>query len=335
VSKKQLEEIDLLPKIKDKTLITPELAPIFSGKDEKQIEMFGILTRILDGKGFQSDSGVHGSRGYVGDYYFNWLGAVVEIPHRVWKILGNLGPKMYFLRLRPNNTSEEQKQQEIISNLTGKQYNSKLDETKDALCAFWKIIEDYPNQNENKIVWDSEKDDKETLQKITVIAQVLARLRASVPTWHNGHADNLTEDSEYNFEAPIIEEPTRAAHALYNLAKGHAVLYGRNHITDDDLKPIIAVALSSASRERVELFRLLIETNGSMNTNEFVEKAKVSRDTALKNMGQLRIIGLVEKTEQSTSTKPITVIKLLKTYDWFLSAEFKIMWSSLYHKHIG
>ena len=39
----------------------------------------------------------HGHRKY-GDTMFVWLGAAVEIPFRVWKLLGTLGHKIYFIR---------------------------------------------------------------------------------------------------------------------------------------------------------------------------------------------------------------------------------------------
>jgi len=97
--KDELSKIDLLPRIQFKTLITPELAPMFTGNEDNLVENFGILTRILDGRGLMIDSGVHGRRGYDGDYYFMWIGAVIDIPHKVWKVLGNLGPRLYFLRL--------------------------------------------------------------------------------------------------------------------------------------------------------------------------------------------------------------------------------------------
>ena len=51
VSKEQLEEIDLLPKIKNKCFLTPELAPTFAAKDDDLIQVLGILTRILDSHG--------------------------------------------------------------------------------------------------------------------------------------------------------------------------------------------------------------------------------------------------------------------------------------------
>jgi len=111
VKKKELGKIDLLPRIKHKTLITPELAPMFSGNEDSLVENFGVLTRVLDGQGLVIDSGVHGRRGYTGDYCFMMLGAVVDIPHKVWKVLGNLGPRLYFFRLSEDKLSTKQKRE--------------------------------------------------------------------------------------------------------------------------------------------------------------------------------------------------------------------------------
>ena len=325
-SRTQLSSIDMLPRIKDKTLITPELAPIFSVREDNLIETIGILTRILDGKGFKTDSGVHGWRGYEGDYYFSWLGAIVEIPRYVWRIFGNLGPKMYFLRVPSDPSSEEEKRQKIIANLKSKSYNKRVEETKTQLKSFWDVLITILNQTNVKIVWNESKDDHGVIEKIVVLAQLLSKLRGSVPPQDTEGWGG----SNYNFGSSIIENPERASNSLYNLARGHAVICGRNFITDDDLGVVILVTLSSASKERVELFKLLIENNGKMNTNQFMEKAKVSIATALKNMQELAISGLVEKIEEQTTTKPITVIKLKDSYNWFLGEEFRSYLDNLY-----
>lgn len=318
IKKAELVKTDLLPRIKQKTLITPELAPLFSADPDKQLEMFGTLTKVLDGKGLQTDSGVHGQRGYVGDYYFNWIGAVVEIPHRVWKILGNLGPKMYFLRIPPEEITTKQRQEKLLKDLKGKHYNKKLGEAIDAVKGFWATIESFPEQTDGKIVWNSVQDSHEVLEKITLMADILAKLRATVPSWHTQDSSG----SNYNFEMPIIENPSRAASALYNLARGHAVLYGRNYLSSEDLKPVLEVVMSSAPKERVALFRLVLEHEGQINTNQFIEKTKVSRDTALKNMQLLTLVGLVNKTEEESVTKDITTIKLKDDYQWCIQEEF-------------
>ena len=320
--KSDLGKIDLLPRIKHKTLITPELAPLFSGKQDELIEYFGMLTRILDGRGFQSDSGVHGKRGYSGDYYFSWLGAVIDIPHRVWSLLGNLGPKIYFFRLPEDPITGDSKIKQIKKSLKENSYVQRLETSKIAIKKFWRFVESRPQLQDGKIIWNSEKDDEETLERIVELAMVLANLRGTIPTWYT----NDSGGTMYNFETPIKEDPSRASSAFYNLARGHAVLYGRNYITKDDLSVVIPTALSSAPRERVDLFRLLIENEGKLNTERFMKYAKVSRATALKEMEKIHILGLVTKQEEEFTTKPIMTVKLRNEFDWFLTNEFKQYW---------
>ncbi|HJU12920.1 MAG TPA: hypothetical protein VJ792_00495 [Candidatus Nitrosotalea sp.] len=321
-TEEDLKQRDLLPKIKDKTLITPELGPLFSTKDDKLQEIIGILTRILDGKGYTSESGARGKRGYVGDYYFTWLGAAVKIPRRLWKVISDLGPKMYFAVLYVKQVTDEEKQKAILENLRDIPYNDKLEQAKARLLDFWKELIATMLKS-GKVKWDDSRNDKDTISKITMLAMLLGKLRASMSTedvpYHGG--------SNYNFEPPVIEDPTRATDSLINLAKGHALLYGRNYIMPDDLRPVVKIALSSASRERVGLFQFLIEKGGSQTTDQVMEKFKVGRDTALKYMKELELIGLVERDSQSTITKPTIVIRLKEFYQWLLSDEFRSYWN--------
>ena len=316
--KEDLKKIDLLPRIRHKTLITPELAPLFSGNQDNLLENFGLLTSVLDGTGLTIDSGVHGQRGYEGDYSFMWLGAIVEISTKVWRLLGNMGFKIFFLRLPPEKKSHGKKHAEIKHSLKNETYLKQLEECKDVTKRFWDLIE---NRYQNKIEWDKQKDDDEALDIIIDIAMVLSSLRATVPTWHTN--DTNSSGSNYNFETPIKEDPKRASDCLYNLARGHAVLFGRNYITKDDLKVVIPVGFSSAPKERVELLSLLINNNGKLTTDEFTKEAKVSRPTALKEMSRLVLLDLVDQFEEEGTTKPTKVISLKSQYNWLLIDEFK------------
>ena len=93
VSEEELAEIDMLPKIKNRLFLTPELAPTFTVKDEDLAKTIGMITRIADGHGFVSNSGAHGQRGYTDDMMFTWVGAAVDIPYKVYKMLSVLGFK--------------------------------------------------------------------------------------------------------------------------------------------------------------------------------------------------------------------------------------------------
>ncbi len=104
VKKEKLKDIDLLPKIKDRCLITKELAPLFRGKETDLQDNFSILITVLDGKGLVSTSGVQGTRGYDGDISFSWLGATTPLSNRVHKLMAQLGTRLVFY-----NTDGEEK----------------------------------------------------------------------------------------------------------------------------------------------------------------------------------------------------------------------------------
>src|SRR6185503_20814497 len=89
------KQIDLLPKLKNKYLLTKELAPILRGQEKDLIEMFKILIPILDGKGFVTNTGL-ASRGYSKAIVFNWLGATTPLPRKAFRIMNQLGTRLLF-----------------------------------------------------------------------------------------------------------------------------------------------------------------------------------------------------------------------------------------------
>lgn len=318
LTEEQLRENDLLPKIKNKTLITPDLTPILSTDSDNLREVIGILIRILDGRGLQSASGAHGIREYKGFYYFTWIGAVARIHPNVWKMLSSMGPKIYCLFIRSEPLTEEEREQKMMATQKG-DYLIKLEEVQKQTKTVWDLLKKFPLQSHNKIVWDKSRDDTDAIKKIAILAQALACLRAFVPT--NDTAG--TGGTNYGFGEPIPEDPNRPFQILYNLARGHAVFYGRNFVTNDDLEVVVCVALSSAPRDRLDKLFSLIENNGKFNTNQFIKETDTVRATALRNMELLTVLGLAERAKEPGTTKPLNVLKLKDYYNWFLTDEFK------------
>ena len=95
----ELAKVDLLPRIKHMILIIPELAPIFGQRQEDLINDISILTAVMDGKGYLSDSGVHGRRGYEGDYRFSMIAGTTPLKHSDWQVLGKLSSRWIFYDL--------------------------------------------------------------------------------------------------------------------------------------------------------------------------------------------------------------------------------------------
>lgn len=321
VPKEKLREIDMLPKIKDKYFLTPELAPIFAARDDDLLQVLGILTRVTDARGYESDSGAQGHRGYNEKIMFSWLGAVVDIPYKVHRMLGTLGPKLYFFRMPRVEETED-----YYHNTRSDNFVEKEQEIRTALLEYLAYFEMNPEatkEGENglpKIPMDIEKDQELADRIIIRLSKLLARLRAIVPTWETKD----TQGSEYAYTIAKVEDPSRAITQLRNLARGHALSQGRKYFTIEDIPIVIHTALSTASIERVRILDILIANKGTLTTLEICEFLNTTPPTARRTMTELKATGLVhmEETKSSDGYNTTFMIRLKSEFDWFLSDEF-------------
>ena len=325
VKREKLKEIDLLPKIKDKLFLTPELSPTFSKKDEELNEIIGIITRVLDGHGYESDTGAQGHRGYNGEFMFVWIGAAVDIPKKVHRLLGTLGPKLYFFRIKSQKKDEEFYLKQIQNEDIEGNYIQKIERIKlklnDYLEWFDLKLNHHNNHEEQEI---KDNNEENVLRCIIRLANLLAHLRGYVPVWETKDS----QGSDYAYTFPTIEEPQRAITQLKNLARGHALSLGRNHIMMEDIPLLIKVVLSTASKERVILFDHLLENNGRLDTLSISEHMVVAKKTALKTMTELVILQVVDRLDMDNSNNNNNnnnafQIQLKQEFNWFLSDEFK------------
>ena len=104
----ELDARDLLPRLANKVLVTKELAPIFRGREEELQSNFSVLISVLDGKGFTSDSGMRGQRGYDTPILFNWLGATTPLPPTTHRMMAQLGTRLLFYEVPAIEPTEEQ-----------------------------------------------------------------------------------------------------------------------------------------------------------------------------------------------------------------------------------
>ena len=132
MKEEQLKKIDMLPKIKDKFFLCSELSPMFMKKEDELNEIIGIITRVLDGQGLVTNTGACGQRGYEGEYMFTWLGAAVDIPYRAHKLMGSIGPKLYFLRLPRTNKTED----ELLAAMDKDDFIPKIKKIRTALLEY-------------------------------------------------------------------------------------------------------------------------------------------------------------------------------------------------------
>jgi len=331
VKKEKLEKIDLLPRIRHKCLVVPELAPIFGQKPEELLKSIAILTRVFDGEGYRSDSGVHGSRGYTGDYYFTMLGATLPMPKAVWKTLGLFGSRLLFLTLNSRLSAEERMAKSYLSVFDSGEhpFNHRLLECRQAVTAFFLILKECFAKGSfaRSVRWVPQDDPQEIKWQINVLAEFTSRARSKIAVWD---AQKRSAEAKVEFSQPLIEGPERLVAVLYSLACGHAIVNGRTRLTSEDMPLVIDVALSSMPDDRRQIVQLLLQESsdlkgqeaGTVSSSDIERALTFCRPTALKLIDELDKLEIGEKAEGDTRYP--TILKLKSCYDWLLSREFAL-----------
>ena len=316
VKKEKLSEIDLLPRIRRKMFLLRDMATIFSARDDDLLKNLGILTRILDGEGLSTDTGVHGSRKLRGNYVFTLLAGSTPIPLRVWKAMGTLGPRLFFLGLHTKEKTEAM----LVQQLRDKAYKRKELEcrciTADFLRTLW-------SQYPEGIEWDTKKDDENILTIIARCAMLLARLRGQVIVYRDESNDEKGR-GEFLYTAPVIEKPDRLNQCLYNFVRGHALAMGRTSLSTDDLEIVLRLTFDSAPGHRAPLFHKLLRQDGEVKTSDVMDLLGCTDTTARKEMRTLRILGICDEKEgEAEDCKTMFHITLKEDLKWFTSEECK------------
>lgn len=351
LTEEQLQKVDMIPKMRNKLVLIPEMASIFTSKDDDLRRVLGHITRLADGHGLESDSGAQGHRKY-GNTFFGWIGAAVEIPPRVWKLLGTLGHKIHFFRPFQTETKDE----ELLEIVKSDNFSKKLQEVENVLYDYLITLEAAPDGENTrissdgitKIKWNNNTNDEQedALVWMTKLSRLLAHLRGSVylsetKPYRVKNKDNEQKDTgnssetkasaisyveelDYDNGIPIIEKPTRAVTLLRNLAIGHAFSQGRDSISSKDLPMIIRVVLSTTMIGRSKVFELLIEMNGELSTSTICRELGVSPPTAKRAMRELQALKLVVISSGYNSAE--LKITLTEKFAWIKTSEFKELW---------
>lgn len=313
--KEELKNIDLLPKIKDKVFLVRDLAPIFGMRDDDLLKTMSILTRVFDGEGLITESGLYGQRGYRGKYRFMFLGASTPISPKVWKVMGNFGSRLFFFNMNIPSKSHITLAKQLKAKFSPSQ--------KERLCREYtgELIGN-TFKGVRAVKWHREDDEQSLLEEIGIISMLVASLRGTINVWKaEGEGD------KFNYTAPLIEKPDRINQALYNLARGHAVACGRSTINDEDIAIVLKVALSSGPMERVKFLKLLINSNGILSATKVMEELEVSRTTSLRLMEvfeHLNIVGNVRNVAiGSHPGRPETEAVINTQFRWFLGKRYK------------
>ncbi len=277
-----LSQNDLLPKLQGKVLVTKELAPIFRGREEELQDNFSTLIAVLDGKGFTSDSGMHGKRGYEQSILFNWVGATTPLPVKTHRLMHQLGTRLLFYEV----PSEEPSEDELMA------YGAREDASQaEEVCQ--EVVNEFLLGFFAQHPVGSAKlteIPEELLRQLVRWARFLAKGRAEVMYERDGN--NWTPVA-----AAKAEGPYKIVNYFKDIVRGHALIHDRA-VNGDDLGLVGHIAVSSLPRHLRAVIQAL-RREGAINSSQCAEASGVRQPTARRYLEELSLLGIVDLKKES------------------------------------
>jgi hypothetical protein len=296
----KMAEIDLLPKLQDKVLLTKELAPMFRGSDNDLRANFATLTAVLDGKGHMSASGVHGTRGYDKRLIFNWLGGTTPIPSRTDAIMGQMGNRL----LRYEIFGPEVTEDELLEFALSSEGAQTEDFCREMVNDF--VGGHFRRHPVNTVEPSTISIPENLVRQLVRLAQLLAHARVEITRPENAPQEDI-------FIAGSPEGPHRIVRIFKILAQGLALMEDRTSVTQNDLEIVQHIALSSIPSHRRRVLRAVIAKSGDLNSAQAEKLLNISRPTARTWMRELSATGIVEWVKSDGNSPE----KIVLDQKWF------------------
>ena len=293
------KKVDMLPQIRHKVVVVADLSPMFSKRVDDLTENIGILTRVLDGQGYISHSGVHGQRGEHGDYRFGRIAATTPIGGQVWRVMSSLGPRLMLFDMPVHQDSIEDQRQDMISTYT---YQDKVAACREVVSSLLVQVWNDNGARVGGLHWDRAADPAPVLDRIIQLAELGVILRSVTAK------DKLVTATEYEYSPSVAEGPARYRQSLYNLARGHALVNGRHNLTMDDLSIPLRIVLSTGPVERLRLLRHFMNDGTLKTTQKAGDVIGHAWNTANVVLSQMMQLGLVRHGSEA--------YYLSEKYDW-------------------
>lgn len=302
VKKEELEKIDLLPKLKNKVLITKEMAPIFRGRETDLKENFSILISVLDGKGLTTDTGMRGSRGYQGTIVFNWIGATTPLPASTHRMMSQLGTRLLFFELSFPEPTEE----DLIAYAEKGDAGKAEVECNQAVTKF--LVDFFKRHPLGTVDAESIVFTKELRNLLVKWAMFLVKARSEVK-----YAKEYSDWEPISAMRP--EAPYKVINYLKELAIGNALIHDRKEITQADMNLVAHTAISSVPGHLRPIIKELRKVD-SVDAKRGEMLCAVSRTTIRKYFKELELLGIVRVEAGSKQTNQAETVRLAQDYLW-------------------
>lgn len=305
-SGEELAEVDLLPRIKHRTLTSRDMATWFSGEGDAIYSRMSRMAHLMDGEGLTRDSGSHGKRGYEGDdYRFTLIGATTPLSPRAWKVMGHTGQRFVFHEKSRTDADWESVREDVFGDTS---YMERVRECREVVHRFLQTLwEEHGGYKEVDTIDVTEDAGK----ALYYLAKVVRYSRA---TLENGHGETDVRREGIH----------RIVTLLRDVAEGKALLDGRTTVEVEDVQVSARIALSTMPARRRPLVRALLNpaNDGELTTTQARDALGTSRPTAITRMELMETLELAHcATEEGDGRNPKR-LTLYSEFQWPDTLEF-------------
>tara|TARA_Y100000590_G_scaffold83917_1_gene93590 strand:- start:307 stop:1530 length:1224 start_codon:yes stop_codon:yes gene_type:complete len=293
--------VNLLP---EKTLMIPEMSPIFSDK-----KIFPVIASLMDGIGFSVVSG-NGQFGTNGQMRFNLIGCKPDLNSTELKNMGTVGPRFTSVRFPNINETDEENAERLAALYQKTTYSKTVKKVGSILEKHYALLQD---QFPDGVTWNHKLDSKNAVKKIATLSRLIARGRAIVP-----RVDRKIS------EMPKPEDNKRLFSQLMDITRGSAVLDFRNFIQDSDLKVPLRIALDSLPYDRSKLLYDVLDSEGTITSADYIKRRfagvdeNTSRGFCQERFKDMKACGICSESKVDGVTKPYKAIKLNDPWTWMV-----------------
>jgi len=302
VKRTTLSSVDLLPRLSNKVLLTKELAPIFRGREDDLRENFSTLISVLDGKGFTSDSGTHGRRGYQQPILFNWIGATTPLPASTHRLMSQLGTRLLFYEVAAVAPTED----ELVAYAQRDEAEAAEKESQRAVNGL--LLAMFQAHPVNSVAPNSIGIADHLMRDLVRWAQFLVAARAEM------HFEKDISNWEPVAAMPP-EGPWKVVNYFKDLARGRAIVHDRTEVDSADIGLLGHVAVSSMPGHLRPVVRKLREVS-QIATPAVEGLCRVTAPTARSYLKQLDLLGIVQVTKGSPSSNQPDTAEFTPLYRW-------------------
>lgn len=268
----------LLNRLNNKIICMKDFTTVLSMRQERQSEILAQLREIYDGK-FDKEWGNGAKINWQGKIGF--IAGVTPVIDQTYATYQALGERFIQVRM---NAVDEMKCAKMAMENSEKESNHR----QEIAGLMKELLEGILTALVMPEI------DTTTYDRLAALATICVRARTAIKR------DRYSREFDY---VPEPEAPPRLAKQLALLARGLAVLRGRQIVNQEDFKTVYRVAIDCLPRNRAKLLTFLMNGRQKLNASTAMKELRLSGNVVYRSLEEMVALDLLKKEGRKDAGK--------------------------------